>query len=172
MADTVSMSAHESLEIVSSTPERLEVVATYLPHGTPPPRHRHPAQTESFDVTAGTLQVELDGAARTVATGESFEVPAGTLHRMWNGGDVPTTARWVTEPRLQTEEWFRGLDTLNKRSAARGMDGPDVLGFAAHAAGHRDVFRPVLVAGSAGLTQVLIAVLGGIGRLLGRQPGA
>lgn len=172
MADTVSISAHESLEIVSSTPERLDVVATYLPHGTPPPRHRHPMQTESFEVTAGTLQVELGGVSRTVAAGESFEVPAGTLHRMWNGGDEPTTARWVTEPRLRTEEWFGGLHALNERSAVHGKDGPDVLGFAAHAAGHRDVFRPVLVAGSAGVTRVLIAVLGGIGRLLGRQPGA
>jgi quercetin dioxygenase-like cupin family protein len=110
MADTLRLSKHQTLLIVSSTPETLEVESTWAPHGDPPQRHFHPVQDEQFEVLEGILTVELVGGTRVVATGERIEVPRGTVHRMWNAGSVPTRATWRVTPARRTEEMFRYID--------------------------------------------------------------
>jgi quercetin dioxygenase-like cupin family protein len=45
-----------------------------------PPPHRHPTQTESYEILAGSLDVMIDGEWQHLATGESATVPVGANH--------------------------------------------------------------------------------------------
>ena len=54
----------------------------------------------------GTLQVEIDGARRTLSEGDRIVVPAGAVHAMWNESPGTTRAAWVTQPALRTEQFF------------------------------------------------------------------
>jgi hypothetical protein len=66
MRETLKLGPHDSLEIVSSTPEALEVEASYRPGGSPPPAHLHPAQDERFEVLEGSVS---DGDERELREG-------------------------------------------------------------------------------------------------------
>ena len=62
MAETRSSSiAAQTLRVVATSPERLELEATWEPGGKPPPVHWHPTQHEHFEVLEGELTVELSG---------------------------------------------------------------------------------------------------------------
>ncbi|MDF8266101.1 cupin domain-containing protein [Luteipulveratus flavus] len=167
MTDEIRLSDHGHLEITSSDADCLAVLATYEPGEGKPPAHFHPQQEERFEVLTGMLRVETDGTTTDHAAGESFTIPAGTVHRMWNGGTVTTTARWETRPALRSEEWFRGLDRLARDASALGKARPDALGFAAHAARHRDEFR-LVVPGPRPLGDVVVRALGAVARLIRR----
>ena len=69
MSETLKLGPHDSLEIVSSTPEALEVEASYRPGGSPPPAHFHPAQDERFEVLDGAMRARVDGEERELADG-------------------------------------------------------------------------------------------------------
>ncbi|GAB3752971.1 cupin domain-containing protein [Microlunatus parietis] len=169
MGDTLRIGAHEAVTIRRSDPDCLELEARYEPHGSPPPAHFHPAHDERFEVVAGRLSVELGGINESYEAGAGFGIPRGTVHRMWNSGGAPAVVRWWSTPAMQAESWFRGLAALQRSAAAAGKARPDLLAFAAHAAGHRDTFRLVL-GNSTLLGAVFVGCLGGIGRLLGRRP--
>ncbi len=86
--------------------ELLEVESVWEQQGPQPPSHFHPSQEEHFEVLEGTLQVEIDGARRTLSEGDRIVVPAGAAHAMWNEGPGTTRAAWVTQPALRTEQFF------------------------------------------------------------------
>jgi mannose-6-phosphate isomerase-like protein (cupin superfamily) len=139
MPEKLSLGPHDSLEIHSSTPEALEVEASYRPGGSPPPAHFHPAQDEHFGVLAGAMRVRVDGEESELATGAEIEIGRGQVHQMWNPGPEPARVRWVTTPAGRTEEWFRVLDGLFREggdiAAGREVD------FAALLEEYGDVFR-------------------------------
>jgi hypothetical protein len=54
MPETLKLTPNASLEIRESSPELLEVEASYGPGGDPPPAHLHPEQDERFEVPAST----------------------------------------------------------------------------------------------------------------------
>ncbi|HVX44219.1 MAG TPA: cupin domain-containing protein [Mycobacteriales bacterium] len=166
MPEVLRISAHESLRIVRDEASGLEVEATYEPGGAAPPAHLHPAQDEHFQVVAGTLHVELDGATHDLGAGDSIAIPRGSTHRMWNTGSEPARALWRTEPALRTAGWFRGLAALQEAAERRGRHRADLLAFAVHARRHRDTFR--LVTPFPG-TGALVGILAAAGRLSGRQ---
>jgi mannose-6-phosphate isomerase-like protein (cupin superfamily) len=65
------------------------------PAGIPgPPPHYHEDATELFLVTAGRLEVMVDGHWRTLAVGDSTCVPVRAVHTFRNPDAVE--ARWVT----------------------------------------------------------------------------
>jgi mannose-6-phosphate isomerase-like protein (cupin superfamily) len=168
MGDTLRIGAHESVTIVRSDPECLQLEARYDPHGTAPPRHFHPHHDERFEVVEGELSVDLGRDSERFGPGAGFEVRRGIVHRMWNDGDVPVLLRWWSTPAGQAESWFRGLAALQQASVDARKPGLELLAFATHAAAHRDTFRLVL-GNSPLLGTVLVGGLGGIGRLLGRS---
>ena len=139
MSEKLSLGPHDSLEIRSSTPEALEVEASYRPGGSPPPAHFHPAQDERFEVLEGAMRVRVDGEERELAAGVEIEIGRGQVHQMWNPGPEPARVRWVTVPAGRTEEWFRTLDGLfgegGDVAAGREID------FAALLEEYSDVFR-------------------------------
>jgi quercetin dioxygenase-like cupin family protein len=96
MTETLKLTPTESVTIRSSTPEALEVEAEYGPHGSPPPKHRHPAQGEHFQVLEGTLRARVDGIEHELGPGERIEIPRGAVHQMWHSGPTPAPVTWVT----------------------------------------------------------------------------
>ena len=87
----------------------LEVEATYVPGGSPPPEHYHPFQTEYFEVLSGTLETRIGGVTAIYGSGDRFEVPPGVVHTMHNSGDGVVRLRWQTKPALRTEEFFESV---------------------------------------------------------------
>jgi len=114
MAETLQLTASESLEVQSSSAELLEVIASYGPAGHPPPPHFHPAQDEHFEVLEGRLSTKIDGIERELGPGEQIEIPRGVPHQMWNASPEPARVRWQTRPGGRTIEWFRGIDRLHR----------------------------------------------------------
>lgn len=164
MADVLKLTPTESLEVRASTPEALEVEATYGPDGSPPPKHFHPSQDEHFEVLAGTLRVRIDGEERELGAGEEIDIGRGRVHQMWNEGSEPARVRWRTSPGLRTEQWFRAIDSLHREGKVgrNGMPGP--LAFGVMLREYRDVFR---LGGPDWLLRPALAVLGAVGRARG-----
>jgi hypothetical protein len=146
----------------------LQVEGEWGPHGSPPPKHFHPAQDERFEVIEGRLNVRVDGEERVLAAGDSVQIPSDSVHQMWNPNDAPARAIWQTFPRGRTEEWFRAIDRLHRegRVGRNGMPGP--LAFGVLLTEHRDVFR---LAGPDLLLRPALAALGMLGRARGHRAG-
>ena len=85
-----------------------------------PPPHRHPAQTESYEILEGALEVMIDGDWQRLETGDSATVPVGANHTFRLVGEevrvrnfhrpgthfdsfIASQHRFVTSPR------YRGL---------------------------------------------------------------
>jgi quercetin dioxygenase-like cupin family protein len=139
MGEKLRLGPRDSVEILSTSPEALEVEASYRPEGAPPPAHLHPAQDERFEVLEGTMRARVDGEERELPAGATLEVPRGAVHQMWNAGEEPARVSWVTTPAGRTAEWFRVLDGLfgedGDRAAGRPVD------FGALLEEYSDVFR-------------------------------
>lgn len=106
--DPIRLSDSQQLRVVTSTPERLELEATWTTSPKPPPVHWHPRQAERFEVLEGELTVDLgDAGPRVLHVGEVLEIPARTAHRMWNASPALARASWVVTPAGRTEEMFR-----------------------------------------------------------------
>ena len=164
MTDTLKLTPHETLTIVRSDPEVLEVEASYGAGGKPPPPHLHPSQDERFEVLAGTLSARVDGVERELVAGEVLEIPAGTPHQMWNGSSEGARVRWETRPGGRTEQWFRAVDAAI-RDAGGDMPGP--LAFAPLIDQYRDTFR--LAVGPDWAVGPAMKALGAVGRLRGHK---
>ncbi len=164
MTRTLKLTPSESLTIKSSTPEALEVEATWGPEGDPPPKHLHPAQDERFEVLEGTLTARVGDEERELGPGVTLEIPRGTPHQMWNATAAPARATWRTSPRLRTEQWFESIDGLNRKQTEGGAPGP--LDFAPYLNEFRDVFR--LTSPPEVVQRPLFGLLAGVGRLRNR----
>ncbi|HEX8075689.1 MAG TPA: cupin domain-containing protein [Thermoleophilaceae bacterium] len=165
MTDTLKLTPSESLTIRQSTPEVLEVEATYGPGGRPPPKHLHPAQDEHFEVLAGTLTARVgDQEEQTLMAGDTLEIPRGTPHQMWNAANAEARVRWETRPAGRTEEWFRAVDAIQPE----GGGNPSPLAFAPLLEEFADTFR--LALGPEWLTGPAVKALGAVGRLRDRRP--
>lgn len=120
-AEQLHLSASQTLTVLGSSDEALELESTWAPAMTDrPPRHWHPRQTESFEVLEGELTVELGGASpRIVGVGGLLEIPPRTAHRMWNAGTVTTRALWTITPAMRSKEMFAHI--ARGRSAVRDV---------------------------------------------------
>jgi mannose-6-phosphate isomerase-like protein (cupin superfamily) len=164
--DTLELTPGETVTIVSSTPDALEVEATYGQSKAPPPMHSHPAQDEAFEVLEGSIRVHYGREKGELAAGEKLDIPAGLAHQMWNPSATPARVRWTTSPRGRTEDWFRSIDALVKDSAPKE---PSPLGFAVLLSEFGDTFR--LAVAPYALTVPVIKFLGVVGRLRGHRVG-
>jgi len=108
--DTISLGPRQTLTVLSSGPEALELECEWQP-GTPPPTHWHPSQHEHFEVLEGELTVVLDGDERLLRAGGVLDVPPRTTHRMWNAGPERCRASWRITPAQRTEHLFRTMAT-------------------------------------------------------------
>jgi len=72
----------------SSTCE-INCIKTPVGDGSPAGLHTHPFD-QVFYVLAGTMSLEIDGAAHEAGPGTLVVFPAGVPHRNWNAGAEPT----------------------------------------------------------------------------------
>lgn len=130
------------IRIIRSDAEELVVEATYAAGSPAPPDHLHPEQDETFEILEGAMQVKVGAAEeRTLRAGETLDVPRGTPHMMWNAADAAARTKWVTRPAGRTEEWFRTLDSFQRRTESGETVKPDE--YTRALAEYRDVFRIV-----------------------------
>ena len=109
--DIIRLSESQTLRVLSSGPEALELESTWTTSPKPPPMHWHPRQTELFQVLEGELVIEMaDLPLHVLKTGEILDLPARTPHRMWNTGPDRARASWRVAPALRTEEMFRYME--------------------------------------------------------------
>ncbi|PYE50538.1 cupin domain-containing protein [Deinococcus yavapaiensis] len=116
----------EFLETAGTTNgARVTVRAVYAPHGTYPPAHLHPSQTETFTVVQGELRVRMHGQDRTYKAGETFRVPPRVPHAMCNASGAPAVVNWTVEPALRREAFFEALyvETRDGRGRSSGLKG-------------------------------------------------
>jgi quercetin dioxygenase-like cupin family protein len=59
-----------------------------IPQGVSVGKHTHPGEEVAY-VMQGTMQVEIEGVAKTVKAGEPFLIPAGKVHDAKNIGTGP-----------------------------------------------------------------------------------
>lgn len=110
-ADTINLGEVQTLRVVTSSPEAVELESTWATGGKPPPTHWHPRQHEHFIVLEGELTAQLgDEPAQVFRAGDIFDVPPRTAHLMWNAGSEPARASWRITPALRTEEMFRSVE--------------------------------------------------------------
>ena len=164
MAEVLTLTPTESVEIRGSSPEALEVEATYGPGRKPPPKHFHPAQDEHFEVLAGSIQVRVEGEERPLAAGETIEIPRGAVHQIWNPSGGPARVLWRTSPGGRTEQWFRAIDRLHREGRVGGEGMPGPLAFGVMLTEYRDVFR---LAGPDWVLRPALAALAVLGRARG-----
>ena len=164
MGETLKLTPHETLTIVRSEPEVLEVEAVWGPSGRPPPAHLHPEQDEHFRVLDGELTARVGDEERTLSAGDTLTVPRGTKHQMWNASAGEARARWETRPAGRTEEWFRAVD---RAIADAGGKSPGPLAMGPLIDEYDDVFR--LAVGPPVVTGPAVKALGALGRLRSRR---
>ncbi|HEX4437242.1 MAG TPA: cupin domain-containing protein [Solirubrobacteraceae bacterium] len=130
--------------------------------------HRHLRQEERFAVTSGTINVSIDGAERTLATGENAVVPSGVAHRWSNGATERAVVRVELRPALESEVFFETLFGLARdgRTSAKGIPGLLQIAVAYAELGDscsRVVKPPVAI------QKLVLAPLAPLGRWLGRR---
>ena len=72
VSDELRLSPYQTLRIVASAPELLELESSWSPGGTPPRTHWHPTQQEDFEVRA-SLSVRRAALARALGEIEMIE---------------------------------------------------------------------------------------------------
>jgi quercetin dioxygenase-like cupin family protein len=167
MTDTFQLTPTETVRVLRTGADAIEVEGTWGPGTSPPPKHFHPSQDERFEVLEGSLTARVDGNQHELRPGDVLEIPRGAVHQMWNPGDVPAKATWRTSPAGRTGQWFADIDALRRsgRVGSNGMPGP--LAFGAYLTEYRDVFR---LAGPQPVLVPLLGALGVVGRLKGYRP--
>jgi mannose-6-phosphate isomerase-like protein (cupin superfamily) len=165
MSRTLTIAPWESVTVRTSTPELLEMEATFQPDEHQPPKHWHPDQDERFEVLSGTLRARVDGREHELGPSDVLDIPRGAVHQFWNPGPATATAVWQVRPAGRTEQWFSSIDALH-RTGRVGSDGmPSPLAYAVFLTEFRDVFR--LATPAAPLVRAALALLAPIGRLRG-----
>jgi quercetin dioxygenase-like cupin family protein len=105
-------------------------VDLYVSPGAFVREHVHPAQEETFTGVAGTFELEVDGARRTIGPGESVVIPPKTPHGFEPAAEDAHLLVSV-RPALELGGYFRAFLSLSRedrlRIPARGLPEPLLL---------------------------------------------
>ncbi|MCB0032778.1 MAG: cupin domain-containing protein [Anaerolineales bacterium] len=127
------------------------------------PLHKHLKCTEQFRVIHGKLGVIVGGQQQFLTIHESVTIPPHQPHTFWNAGD--SELRFITGvwPPGDLQTYWETVFGLAQDGKVKANGLPNLLQLAVVAplADSYDPRVPILV------TKVLVAVLGGIGRILG-----
>lgn len=125
---------------------------TIAPRSRVPP-HAHPATAETWEVVSGVLSVRFGGRTLALGPGERATTAPGEAHSLWNAGAEVAHVRSWYDPPLAIEPFF----TVIPQALASG----NLLKTAVLWTESRRVSQPSFPLGA------LIAVLGGVGRMMG-----
>lgn len=155
----------EVLERPSSAEDRLVMEFRFEPDFAAPPPHVHPYTAESYEVTEGTLEVQVGKEWLTLNAGESATVPAGERHTFRNPG-TRVVAKNVHDPHHDFETYIRRVAELAKNIENIEKPGPRAMAQMAMIWGeHDDLIRP-----SDAPMKLGMAVLRTVGRVTGQKP--
>jgi len=82
--------------------------------------HYHPAQEETFQVLAGTLEVFRDGDWHKVPAEESSTVPRGATHAFRNATETPVRFLNTHRPAFTFQEFLETVDRLIRAGKVKG----------------------------------------------------
>lgn len=98
---------------------RTELKVTLAPRVVASPRHFHPSQEQFYGVTAGELEVLINGDWRRLREAESTRVPAGQVHSVRNPTDGLVEFRLVHAPSGGFERYLERLYWLSAMNRIR-----------------------------------------------------
>jgi quercetin dioxygenase-like cupin family protein len=110
----------EWARLVEHTRERAVAELLAIPGGAVPAPHRHPAQTEHFEVLEGVLGYRRGKERGELRPGGSLTVPPGIVHDWWNAGDGVLRALVTVTPPGRFAEMIGavwGLGVLGRTDA-------------------------------------------------------
>jgi mannose-6-phosphate isomerase-like protein (cupin superfamily) len=124
-----------------------------------PPPHRHPTQTESYEILAGSLDVMIDGEWQHLDTGESATVPVGANHTFRLAGEQ-VRVRNFHRPGGRFDEFIARQHRFVTSPRYRGLKHPrTAVAMAASWHEHRDLLVPTNP-----VLRVAVTVLAPLGR--------
>jgi quercetin dioxygenase-like cupin family protein len=82
--------------------------------------HYHPAQEETFQVLAGTLEVFWDGDWHKVPAEESSTVPRGATHAFRNAAETPVRFLNTHRPAFTFQKFLETVDRLIRAGKVKG----------------------------------------------------
>lgn len=129
------------------------------------PLHMHLQSSERFEVVSGQLGVILEGERRVLGAGEEVHIPPGTPHTFWNAGHNELCFITDVRPPGQLQTYWETVFGLAEDGKV-GENGLPNLFQLAVVAPLADSYDPTV---PLPLMKAMIAVLGGLGRLLGYQ---
>jgi len=127
------------------------------------PLHIHLQLVERFEIIDGTLGVVLDGGRRLMVKGEGIQIPPRTPHTFWNAGEGEVRFLTDVRPAGQLQTYWETVFGLAEDGRVGKKGAPNLLQLAV-VSPMADSYTPHV---PVPVTKLLIAVLGGIGRLLG-----
>jgi quercetin dioxygenase-like cupin family protein len=143
----------------------LEIENLVTGKGEGPPMHVHHLQHESVTVVEGALGWKgLDGVEHTAGAGETVTWAPGEVHKFWNAGDGPLRGRGEVWPPSNLEYF---LTEVFESTARGGGERPGLFDIAFLTTRYGSEFEMVEI--PAPVRKVLVPVVYGLGRLLGRH---
>ena len=142
--------------------EYVEMEFTLPADAFAPPPHRHPTQTESYEVLEGAFEVMVDGEWRRLEAGESAEVPVNANHTFRLVGE-PVRVRNFHRPGTRFDEFIARQHRFVSSPRFHGLKRPSTaVAMATAWHEHRDLLVPTNPA-----LRAAVAVLAPIGRTRG-----
>ena len=142
--------------------EYVEMEFTLPANAFAPPPHRHPTQTESYEVLEGSFEVMVDGEWQRLGVGESAEVPVGANHTFRLIGE-PVRVRNFHRPGSRFDEFIERQHRFVSSPRFRGLKRPSTaVAMATAWHEHRDLLVPTNPA-----LRAAVSVLAPIGRVRG-----
>jgi quercetin dioxygenase-like cupin family protein len=142
--------------------EYVEMEWSLPPDAFAPPPHRHPTQTESYEVLEGSFEVVVDGDWQRLGPGDSATVPVGANHTFRLVGE-PVRVRNFHRPGSGFDEFIERQHRFVTSSRFKGLKHPSTaLAMAVAWHEHRDLLVPANPA-----LRAAVALLAPIGRARG-----
>jgi quercetin dioxygenase-like cupin family protein len=91
------------------------------------PAHRHPAQTERFEVVSGEVEFRVGRTRRRAGPGDRVVAEPGVVHAFRNVGEVDALVRVEVEPALRLQAFLEEAAALaragkyTQRGVPRGL---------------------------------------------------
>jgi len=127
------------------------------------PLHKHLKIEERFEAIGGKLGVVLDGKEQILSAGEVVTIPPGTPHTFWNAGQGELRFITDVQPPGDLQTYWETVFGLAQDGKVNANGLPNILQLAV-VAPFADSYNPNV---PVGVTKVLVAALGRLGRLLG-----
>jgi quercetin dioxygenase-like cupin family protein len=145
--------------------EYVRFEAVIAPGGTLASAHKHPNQTERFEVTSGTLTMWVGGRKIEAKPGDVVVAEPGTSHNFWNKTGAEASMTVELRPALSLEPLIETMYGLAADGKTNRWGMPNPFRLAVIARSHFDTVQLPIV--PVWMQRAALAVGDPIGRALG-----